>query len=153
MKRKTTWAVSAGECSDYQVLCVCDSEKRAEVVVGLLKDGPDGWHREARVEELPMVDYEPSQVTIYGMSCEVWDAGTTSEARQREGREWPFLGDDAVPVTWRWVRAPIHAGKGGRLEVSGTSHRLVARVFSEKRARLLMDPAFRATKESKGRTA
>ncbi len=153
MAEKTMYAVASGEYSDYRVVCVCDSEARAEAVAASLRDDSDGWRRDARVESINYVDHPPEKVTVHHASVEVFDDGTTREQRQPwQTTEWPF--DHWEPldaVSWRWVRAPMYNCKGGRLDVRGTDQERVRRVFSDRRAQLLAEDAFRMKAEATGR--
>ncbi len=144
------WAVSRGSYSDYRVLCICPDERTAKAVAQHVNDSGDGYgYDAAEVEQIPYIT-EPKTITTYGMSCEVWDNGTTSETRDTIRREssaamlWPEYNR---PVHKRWVRAPIHNNRGGRLEVHGTDLERVRRVFSDTRARLITDDALRARRE------
>lgn len=148
------WVVSAGDYSDYKVMCICDSKKRAETVA-MLYNADRETYSTARVEQLPFVNADPVQVTSYLIRENIWDDGTTSEKRQTARKQWPFdalYPEDLVPSAWRWVRAPIHNGKGGRLEVRGVDLSRVRRTFSDKRAQLKAEDAFRMKREATGRS-
>lgn len=148
------WAVSSGSYSDYRVLCVCPSEADAETVASKLRGEKDGWHRDADVEEFVMVTGDVEQTPFLRLSTTLWDDGTESLVNEVVQREWPFGSIyDIAPMTWRWVRAPMHQHRGGRLDVSGTDFDLVRRTYSEKRAQLIAEDAFRMTHEAKGRVA
>lgn len=149
VQQKTVWGVSRGDYSAYRVMAICDSQERAERIVGLLAD-PNGYG-DADAEAFIYFDRDPVRVTTYSMSCEVWDNGTTSETRESVRTEWEMdmlWPERNVPVSWRWVRAPIHQNKGGRLEVGGTSRTRVAKVFSDRRAELLAVDAVRMRPEA-----
>lgn len=145
------WAVSKGDYSDHTILCVCPTKERATLIAAAFNgdDDEDRWG-EARVEALMWLDREPRKVTTYSRYVEVWDDGTTSDLREDQREEWEFdmlYPERSKPVTWRWVRAPVHKNKGGRLEVVGTDKRRVGKVFSEKRAQLIADDVMRARQE------
>lgn len=143
------WVISTGEYSDYRVLAAFANKELAEDAARMR--APDGWRDEYRVETLPYFEDKPKLVTLHLHNVEVWDDGTTSDPVIRERTEVEFdmlYGHYKRPVGWRWVRAPIHQGKGGRLEVYGTSRQRVAKVFSDTRARLLADDAFRMQREA-----
>src|SRR5207253_3337328 len=109
-------------------------------------------YSDARIEEMPMLSAVPEKVTLHERYVQVWDDGTTSDQVEQVRTEWPFdmlWPERNRPVGWRWVRAPIHNGRGGRLEVWGTSKGRVDKVFSERRAQLLADDAFRARSEAR----
>lgn len=151
----TIWAISSGSYSDYRVLCVvdgtkADAEELAQRMRGMSDDIWTG--SDVSVEALAFVRPDVQPVEILHMRVTVWDNGTTSEERTDVRREWPFdpLYESGL-LSWRWVRAPIHKGKGGRLEVMGTDHERVRRVFSDRRAQLMAEDAFRLSHERKGR--
>src|SRR5690606_10438588 len=129
-------------------LCACDSKDRAERIARKLR-GDDGRYEDAFVEELPVIDYDIEKLRTYRMSVNVWDNGTADEVKAWHTDEWPF--GTFYEVEWRWVRAPVHGGRGGWIDVWGTNPERVRRVLSEKRAQLLAAPAFRARTEAKGR--
>jgi hypothetical protein len=150
---ETIYVVSAGSYSDYRVLCACPTKRDADAVAAKIR-ASDSWKSDARVETLEMVSADVQQVAILRLSETLWDDGTVSEYRDTTAHEWPFdglYGDGSVAVRWRWVRAPCHNGIGGRLEVSGVDHERVRRVFSERKALVRTDDAFRAKSEAKGR--
>jgi hypothetical protein len=74
--------------------------------------------------------------------------GRASTTSSREN--WLAPEQLSKPVTWRWVRAPVHDGKGGRLEVYGTDEQRVRQTFSDRKAQLLTEDAFRMRREAKG---
>lgn len=91
------------------------------------------------------------KVETLRLSVNIWDDGQETEDRQSYNVEWPF--DTLYGLTdcsWRWVRAPMHKDKGGRLEVHGTDHKRVRKVFGERRALFHTDDAFRAKREITG---
>lgn len=149
---EVVYGVSSGVYSDYSVLCLCPTKKDAQTIVGKLAGDSGGWNRDARVEEFLMVDGDVEKIAFLHMSINIWDDGTDEPLQNAVREEWPFDAiTDNVPVAWRWVRAPIHGGKGGRLEVSGYDHTRVRKVYSEKRAAYKVDDALRAKREAKGR--
>lgn len=52
---KTVWAVTKGEYSDYRVLCVCPTQKQAQLVAAAYNEDSDRW-KDARVEMMAYVD-------------------------------------------------------------------------------------------------
>jgi hypothetical protein len=153
MPSDRSWGVSTGSYSDYRMLCICPSKRDAQAVAAKMRADKHGWRRDARVEPLPVVTADVKKVDILMLTVTLWDDGSESEAGERVRSEWPFdaLLDDAVPVSWRWVRAPCHNNRGGRLDVAGTDHVRVRKTFSEKRAQLVAEDAFRLQREKKGR--
>lgn len=150
--KKTIWAVSSGSYSDYRVLFLCDSEELAESAAKSLYADPESWHSDARVEEMELYSRLPERVPYITFLAEIRDVGGVVSERsiptiEHEGASYEPL----IPCQWRWVRAPVHHGLGGRLEVSGTDHELCRKVYGEKRALLVADAVFRAQVEVKGR--
>jgi hypothetical protein len=156
----TVWTVERGAYSDHRVMCACETKAQAAGLVAAYNAEEDTYQT-AFVGELPVVA-EVERITTYGMQLDIWDDGTVSRPYQRERATTPLettrteLSFDmlhpyrAKPVTWRWVRAPVHRGKGGRLEVFGTDLERVRRVYSDRRAQLLAEDAFRQRREVKG---
>lgn len=143
------WAVSKGSYSDYRVMCVCDTKKAAKAVAAKY-NGSSSYER-AFVEDILVVDDDVQQVLVLSLSTTLWDDGHETEPREDVRAEWPFDALYGTPnVSWRWVRAPIHRGGGGRLDVHGVDHERVRRVFSEQRAALITDDAYRARREMTG---
>jgi len=148
----TMWVIASGSYSDYRVHAVCDSKKTAKTIAARANADRDGYHDDYVIEELVYVD-DPqiSKVETLRLSVNIWDDGTETEDRESYSVEWPFdtlygLSD----CTWRWVRAPMHKNKGGRLEVSGTDHERVRKVFGERRALIHSDDAFASKGEITG---
>lgn len=152
MTDQKVWVVASGEYSDYRVLCACDSKARAETVAQLLRADQDRFRSDARVESLPLVMTDPEKVRLYHASVTVWDDGRVTDEREWITTEWPFdQWEPITPVWWRWVRAPVHKDKGGRLEIRGTDEQRVRRVLSDRKAQLLAEDAFRLKGEKVGR--
>lgn len=150
---ESVWIISSGEYSDYSVLAVVKGGKKAAKSLAARANAHGSTYTEYRVEELPVVDADVERVEILTLTAEIRDAGpSVKEERDPYYRvEWPFDALYGAPsVSWRWVRAPIHQGRGGRLEVHGVDHERVRKVYSERKAMLLADDAFRAKQEAKG---
>lgn len=146
------YAVSSGSYSDYRVLCVCPTKADAEVVAAKLRGDKGGWRYDADVEEFVMVTADVEKVPLLIMSTTLWDDGRESEVSERIEHEWPFDSiHDVIPMSWRWVRAPMHHGRGGRLDLAGTDHALVRKTYADKRAEILGDVGLRMKREAKGR--
>lgn len=145
------WGVSSGVYSDYSVLCLTPTKADAERLVGRLARESEGWHRDARVERFLVCDGGVEQVTSLHFRTTLWDDGSETDRSDDTRTEWPWeAGDDAC--AWRWVRAPMHQDKGGRLEVWGLDHERVKRTFSDKRAAFMTDLALRSQCEAKGKS-
>ena len=144
------WAISSGSYSDYRVHAVCASEADAQAVIERANASGDDYYRKSyEVERIMLVDDTVQQAEVLKLSVEVFDDGSAKEGQPRLSRDWPFAmyEDDWLPVRWRWIRAPMYNGKGGRLEVSGTDHERVRKVYSERKAWLQTEPAARSKRE------
>lgn len=151
MSTNFSWAVSKGSYSDYGVLCICPDKKTAERIAHDVNAAESSYGEPAFVEQIPFLA-ESRMVQTYGLECEVWDNGTTSETRERNRVEHEadmLYPEHNRPVMKRWVRAPMYHNKGGRLEVFGTDRERVRRVFSDTRAQLVADPVLRKRREFK----
>lgn len=143
---KNAWVVSKGSYSDYRVLCVCPTKRDAETVASKYNAGDA--YADARVESLMVVDATVKRVELLHLSTTLWDDGRETDQRETRRDEWPFDALYGIPaVYWRWVRAPMHKDAGGRLDVYGIDHERVRRVFSEQRAALISDDAYRSRRE------
>lgn len=147
------WLVTTGEYSDYNVKCACSTKKTAETVAAKMRGVSDSWDSDAKVQECSLVTADVEQVAVLSLQENLWDGGASSDMRRSTRLEWPFdpLTWPCLPVAWRWVRAPMHKNLGGRLEVWGTDHKRVEKTFSDRRAQVKADDAFRLTTEAKGR--
>jgi hypothetical protein len=141
--------VSSGSYSDYRVMCVCPSKKDAKAVAEKYNRDKSSSYDAAEVESLPIVTGDVEKVVTLSLSTTLWDDGRETDQRPADLRvEWPFDAMYGTPdVYWRWVRAPMHGDKGGRLDVRGVDHERVRKVFSEQRAALIADDAYRARRE------
>lgn len=130
------WALSKGSYSDYRVLAIFETEKDAKAALQQNHAiTPDEWDQADRIE--PMWYYPtgavPQQVTRYDMNQDLWDDGTTGTFHDRSFVEWEYdmLFYVGARPRVRQVRAPIHKGEGGRLEVRGTDQQAVRQAFSD----------------------
>lgn len=148
----SVWLVSSGSYSDYSVHAAFTTKELAEETASVFNAATDSWH-DYFVEERPLLSRPGEMVTTWRASVNIWDDGTTSDMREVSARVEPEVNllypEDAVPARWRWVRAPVHQGKGGRLEVSGVDLERVRRVFGDKRAEILATPALARRKEAR----
>jgi hypothetical protein len=153
MSAETVHVISSGSYSDYRVHAVvkgskADAERLAERANGI----KDTYHDDYEIETLPVVTPDVERVSILHIQEQIWDDGTTTDRHEQTSVEWPFdTLYDLSEMTWRWVRAPMHKNRGGRLEVRGTDHERVRKVFSDRRAALMVDDALRAVRERQGR--
>ena len=132
MSDKSVWLVSSGSYSDYRVHCAAPSKKAAQSIVVAL-NATDNWTKYL-VERVPVIE-KAERVTIYGVEAIVTDDGTVREESVRDRDEWNVDPPYPVrPATARWVRAPIHNGQAGRLEVYGLDEERVRKTYSDMRA-------------------
>lgn len=151
MSAKQVWTVESGQYSDHKVMCVTRTKREADAIAKLYNQDSDGY-RDAYVSTLPLIS-EPERVTTHQMQEDLYDDGTSAHYVETSRVEWEFdmlWPEYNRPVTWRWVRAPVHGGRGGRLEVFGTDQESVRRTFSDRRAQLVADDVFRRRREVKG---
>jgi hypothetical protein len=131
------FTVEAGCYSDHAVLGVFSDEATAAQWCEAIKTDPDGWHRDAWVGRILLVEsgVKPTKVTRWMQHVELWDDGRTETKGPQSQTEY------AIATLWglppkrpkvRYVRAPVHNDKGGRLEVVGDSERVVVKVVSER---------------------
>ena len=145
------WVISKGSYSDYRVMCACPSKGAATSVVKRYNEIEQDSYDQAIVESLPMISADVQRVEVLSLSVEILDDGTERANRESTRIEWPFDSIYPVqPVHWRWVRAPYIKHIGGRLDVSGTDHERVRKVFGDRRALIRSDAAARACVEIEG---
>lgn len=153
-KTPKMWAVSRGSYSDYRVLCLLNTEREAKQLVERMRaTGDDRYGEPPFVEEFHVTTPDVQRIEVLKMQENLWDDGTESDESQSYWIDWPFdvlYPEDALPVSWRWVRAPIHYNRGGRLEVAGVDHERVRKVFSERKALIKSDASLRGRKEVRG---
>lgn len=124
-----TWIVVSGEYESYSVLCACPGEASAKALAAKLEKEPDIDC--PRAVWLPTFDASVEKQTVLTISVNLWDDGSRQELHRDTDEWWPWYFILVRPVGWRWVRAPVHEGKGGRLEVWGTNHEAVEVKFRE----------------------
>lgn len=151
MTMRTMWAVSAGDYSDYRVLCICETKEAAEIVAAKYNQHLGSRYGVADVEEFALVDGSVQRESILYMQQVILDDGTTQDLQETIKAEWPFERlHEEQEATWRWIRAPYIQRIGGRLEVQGKDHERVRRIFGEQKAALMADDAYRAQREMRG---
>lgn len=137
------WAVSSGAYSDYSVRCLLESEEEAERLAARI-NGIDSSFDGARVESFPIVTADIERVEMLYIHALIADDGTAETPYERYDMIWAFDPDYAPDeVRWSWLRH-ARSPKGGALRVEGSNHERVRKVFSEQRAVLMSDPAYRA---------
>lgn len=136
---KTIYAISSGSYSDYRVLAVCEDEATAEAWAKALREEPDGWRTDANVESMLMLEAGEPVIKRHCVDLrqELSDNGTERPYNVSESDEYEIGSiQDAPPKrpSVRFVRAPMHNGKGGRLEITGQTLKAVMKVYSEQYA-------------------
>lgn len=154
---KVLYTVETGCYSDHRILCVCATKAEAEAIAARVRtpdieeDGRWWPDSDAEVGEILLVSGDIDRTPTLQLTETLWDDGTTSRLTERLTMAFPWdWNSAAAPVQWRWVRAPMHENKGGRLEVSGTDLERVRKVFSDRRAELLAVDHLRKRKEARG---
>lgn len=147
--RRILWAVSTGSYSDYNVKGLFPTKDLAERAAVELSTVADSWHSDAFVESFLLwsEDDMPEVITYYRVQQTWWDDNRIAEEREDIYTEyelallWPVPSGDRPHV--RWVRAPMHNGKGGRIEITGRSLEGCRKVLSEWRARWVAEGPFK----------
>ena len=149
-ERTEVLVISSGSYSDYRVHAVIDGTR--DEAEALAQRAGLGHYDEYRIETLPVVKPDVQRVSVLLLTATVWDQDAlVTDQHERTETTWPFDSVwDVVDVSWRWVRAPMHQGKGGRLDVHGTDHERVRKVFSDRLAMFRTDDAMRAVGEMTG---
>lgn len=143
----TVHVISSGSYSDHRVFAVVQgTREQAEALAARASQGSPYYGYD--VEELLVVSPDVQQVSLLTLLIDVWDDGSAGEVRESIQTVWPFDSVYGTPdVSRRWVRAPIHHGLGGRLEVRGTDHERVRKAYSETLAVLRTDSVLRSLME------
>lgn len=146
--------ITVGSFDDYRILVAVDGTlEDARLLASRLRGS--GRYSDANEEELLVVKADIPQVEVLKVSTTIWDDGQVDEAQPRVSVQWPwerYNSDDELiaAAEWRWVRAPMHMGKGGRLDVEGTDHALVRQVLAEEAERILANRALSERTSAKG---
>jgi hypothetical protein len=150
------WLVMSGGYDEY-VICAAATKADAEQIMAKVNEADH--YPDARIVCTTILTGDVQRVRFASMVATRWDNGIITRG-DRVNFEWipepvhieayPWQLVHAQPCRWRWVRAPIHEGKGGRLEVNGTDEALVRSTFAELLYRLNTDANFRRRKEATG---
>ena len=148
---KTVHVISSGEYSDYRVLAVVEDEATATAWADSLRNEPDGYHSDARVELMPFIPSgtAPAKQHFVCLTENLWDDGKCDHYHVDEEDEYAigsYRGEAPLRPLVRFVRALIHEGRGGRIEISGRTLAAVLKVYSEQKAVWKSSPkTFRAS--------
>jgi hypothetical protein len=116
----------------------------------------------ARAESHMVVSPSVEPWDILSLRCRIGNDGQElSRQNDYHYQLWPFdidyranqLMADGVPVTCRWewkIGFDKRDGGGGVLCVSGTDHKRVRKVFTDRRALYMTDPAARLERKASG---
>lgn len=131
-----TYAVASGEYSDYRILAVCTDESTAEAWAAALREDPETWHSDARVELVDEISpgVAPFRFSAVDLRQELRDDGSESPPAITEETclaVGSLYGVPPLRPLVRFVRAPCHDGKGGRLEIRGRTRAGVLKVYGD----------------------
>ncbi len=154
------WVVTSGEYSHYRVACICDSEERARRIAAMLGTSAVGWYDHVDVATIPYLDVDPEIVEEHRRRVTI-DGNGAGTADHRVTKFWEFDGyRGPVPLlAWRWEGQPLDRdattgelvwASTGHLTVWGSDAEAVARVFSDRCAEFIADPARRDQREAGG---
>jgi hypothetical protein len=127
---------------DYRVLALFTSERDAKNHLATVKVNPRREYGDGdRIEEFLLYPdgNEPKRVTTYEHIVTVWDLGVVTGELERSRTEWEYdtiYSRPKLRPEVRFVRAPMHENKGGRLEVRGSNRKAVDQAYSDALARL-----------------
>lgn len=132
---KTIFAVSRGSYSDYRVLAVFEDEADAKAWAAAMS--VDGGYDHPEVEEFCLVvkGTSPYMVTTYYRSITFWDDGVIEDCGVHSSTDWAIALYDGMPPVrphLRFVRAPCHDGRGGRLDIRGSTAESVNKVGNDR---------------------
>jgi hypothetical protein len=154
-KLRHCYVLSQGSYSDYRVICVVDGTKKdAEALAARMNPDPgeDSYSNPIEVEEMAVLGPDAQPVEVLKLSVTIWDNGKTEGPEPYKKTIWPGTDwEGTYSVYWRWVRASIHKDRGGRLEVSGTDHERVRKVFSDRIALIISGDPLRDKGNAEGR--
>jgi hypothetical protein len=127
----TVWGITTGEYSDYRVQALFATEDAAKRAAALRDDHADI----SAFNFYSADDSEPKLVQVYYHNVELWDDGTQGSDRAHSDTHWEYDGYesrfmDKRPYV-RFVRAPMHHDKGGRLEVYGINEKACLKTVSD----------------------
>jgi hypothetical protein len=146
---KPAYAIVTGEYSDYRVLAVSTNKDTAEVWAKAVREHDDGSgyraYTDASIEEMVLLEPgdEPKTVHRVHLREEWWDDGRTEGLRVNETDDLPianWYGVTPSRPSVCFVRAPVHCGKGGRIEIVGRTRKAVMKVYSEQKAMWTAEP-------------
>lgn len=148
--RSIMWAVSMGSYSAYQVLGLFPTKELAEQAA---RDATHLLERDyydpAFTEPFTLwtADDMPQIVTFWRVQQTWWDDGSITDERETEWTRHELASFFDIPagdrVDVRWVRAPMHRGKGGRIELTSRSLEACRKTLSEWRTRWVAEGPFK----------
>jgi len=136
---ENVYCVASGCYSDYEVHAAFECKEDAEAWASAISERDDnGYSRgDVRVQEFLRVPkgVKPYTQTTYHRNMNLWDDGTTSDDNQSCNTDFPICAYDGVPPgrpRVRFVRAPCHRGKGGRLEMTCANKSVMDKAFQDR---------------------
>lgn len=146
----TVWGLTRGSYSDYRICAIFERKEDAEAALNV-RDARIGWGGGEDVEEFSFYPAggSPLTVTTHHWTGEFTDAGDEPRRNKAVEVEWEYnRSDPSGPrPSVRFVRAPIHRDKGGRLEVRGTDLLAVQHAWSDNVARIRANVSLRGKAE------
>lgn len=136
-KPKNMRALVSGEYSDFHVVGICLSKKDAKEAMLRINAEEGNSYNSVDIDRYPVLDGTVHKVDVLRMSRTFWDDGREEKGyggREYIQREWDY--ENPTGLSWLWVRAPVHNNKGGRLDIQGSDHERVRKVFGELCGRL-----------------
>ena len=143
----TLHIVTSGSYSDYRIHCICPTQTDAETIAQ--RANSTAKYTDYETAEIPVHDATVQRIIHLIMRTTIHDNGTETETGETERIEWPF--DKSGPeFVWSWNRGSRHKGTGGTLYVYGYDNERVRKTYSDQRAALLSDPAYRQRQHMNG---
>lgn len=145
MSRTKVWALTTGSYSDYSIKALFTKKRLAKAAMLVNKADSEAWsYGDENVETFYLYDEVPEPSTTWYYQANLWDDGTVTEERLTSTTALPWnhwWGEGTERPHVRYVRAPIHQNRGGRLEVRGSDEQAVKQAFSDNKARIRVERA------------
>ena len=135
--RRLVYAFVTGAYSDYGVEALFETRELAQMAVDVTSESHS---YSPRIEEMWLYDEFPERIESWTMTVEVWDDGQVDEVLTRNESAYPWEHLWGIPPERprvRYVRAPIHHDRGGRIEVYGQDRVGVQKALNDFRARVI----------------
>lgn len=135
---KTLFVLRSGQCFGDEIMAAFTDEQTAiawrdAIQKEAIQSDEYAFYEDVRLDTLTLVEGEvPHKTTGYFKVAELGDDGMVSGVRMIPRRDWAICHRVPQRTKVRYVRAPCHQDKGGRLEVEAASMESVERIFSKK---------------------